>query len=123
MGARWKRPAPNLRRTALALLVSTLLRLSAYPGSRTPSPDDPLVDPLTTFECTPGAVTFGKVSAWCYTETHSRGVAQSGSALEWGSSGRTFKSSRPDRDSQLSSQSWLLFFRPATLYFLSSFVN
>ena len=25
-----------------------------------------------------------------------RGVAQSGSALEWGSSGRRFKSSRPD---------------------------
>ena len=29
-----------------------------------------------------------------------RGVAQSGSALDWGSSGRRFKSSRPDQIAQ-----------------------
>ena len=33
----------------------------------------------------------------CYTADSDRGVAQPGSALEWGSSGRRFKSSRPDQ--------------------------
>lgn len=41
---------------------------------------------------------FASGTGACYTGNRVRGVAQPGSALEWGSSGRTFKSSRPDQE-------------------------
>ena len=41
-------------------------------------------------------VSFAKLSTLRYNRLQIRGVAQPGSALVWGTSGRRFKSSRPD---------------------------
>ena len=45
------------------------------------------------------SVRFAKSRALAY-NGHTRGVAQPGSALEWGSSGPRFKSARPDSRSE-----------------------